>query len=126
MTEEDIRSFFDQVYAGEWDRIEERLAEDAVLDFAGQRFGGRFMGRRKVLVFLKQNQRLFKDGLKFTVHWAGMSGDRAVAQWTNEGTTRTGMPYSNRGVTIFRTDGDKILEIQDYLDTEMITATWPD
>lgn len=126
MREEDVRSFFDQVYAGEWDRIEERLDEDAVLDFAGRRFGGRFMGRRKVLVFLKQNQRLFKDGLKFTVHWAGMSGDRAVAQWTNEGTTRSGKPYSNRGVTVFRTAGGKIVEIQDYLDTEMIAATWPE
>jgi len=126
MTEEDVRSFFDQTYAGEWNLIEDRLAENAVLDFAGKRFGGRFMGRRKVLVFLRQNQRLFKDGLKFTVHWVGLSGDRAVAQWTNAGTTRTGKPYSNRGVTIFRVENDKIVEIQDHLDTELLTETWPD
>ena len=126
MTEEDVRTFFEQVYAGEWKLIEERLTEDAVLDFAGKRFGGRFMGRRKVLVFLRQNQRLFKDGLKFTVHWVGLSGDRAVAQWTNEGTTRAGKPYSNRGVTIFRVESGKIVEIQDHLDTELLTETWPD
>lgn len=126
MTEGDVRAFFDEAYAGEWDRIEARLDENAVLDFAGKRFGGRFMGRRKVLVFLRQNQRLFKDGLKFTVHWVGLSGDRAVAQWTNEGTTRTGKPYANRGVTIFRVEDDKIVEIQDHLDTELLTETWPE
>ena len=78
------------------------------------------------LVFLRQNQRLFKDGLKFTVHWVGLSGDRAVAQWTNAGTTRTGKAYANRGVTIFRVENDKIVEIQDHLDTELLTETWPD
>jgi ketosteroid isomerase-like protein len=125
MTEEDVRTFFEQVYAGEWKLIEERLTEDAVLDFAGKRFGGRFMGRRKVLVFLRQNQRLFKDGLKFTVHWVGLSGDRVVAEWTNKGTTKTGKPYSNRGVTIFRVKDGKIVEIQDHLDTELLNETWP-
>jgi hypothetical protein len=50
----------------------------------------------------------------------GLSGDRAVAQWTNAVTTRTGKPYSNRGVTIFRVEDDKIVEIQDHPDTELL------
>jgi len=28
-------------------------------------------------------------------------------------------------VTVFRLSGDKIVEIQDYLDTETIAETWP-
>jgi ketosteroid isomerase-like protein len=82
-----------------------------------------------VLVFLKQNQRLFQGGLAFHVNWAGVAGDRAVAQWTNEGTTKDGVAYANRGVTVFTLrpglGGAEIVKIEDYLDTERLVATWP-
>ena len=76
------------------------------------------------MVFLRANQRLFTGGLRFHLSWVGVVEDRAVAQWTNEGTTREGVPYANRGVTVFRLSRDKIVEIQDYLDTETIAETW--
>ena len=75
--------------------------------------------------FLKQNQRLFDGGLLFTVSWAGTTGDRAVAEWTNQGTTRAGAPYRNRGCTVFRHAGGRVVEIHDYLDTEILSETWP-
>ncbi len=124
-TEPDVGGFFEALYAGQLDRIEASLADDVVLEFPGRRFGGRFEGRRRVMVFLKQNQRLFQGGLRFHVHWAGRCGDRAVAQWTNEGRTRDGRDYANRGVTVFRIAGGRIAEIQDYLDTERIAEFWP-
>ena len=125
MTADDVREFYDALALGEFARIEERLAEDVVLEFPGRRFGGRLEGRRRVMVFLRQNQRLFAGGLRFTVHWAGVVGDRAVAQWTNEGTTRGGTAYANRGATVFRVQDGRIVEIQDYLDTELLSETWP-
>lgn len=125
MTEETIRDFFSALSRSEIGAISARLAEEVTLDFPGRRFGGRIEGRRRVEVFLKQNQRLFRDGLRFTVHWAAVAGDRAIAQWTNEGITRSGQPYANRGVTLFRLDGDRIVAIEDYLDTERIAETWP-
>ncbi len=125
MTTDDVRAMFDAMGRGEFEPIERLLAEDVVLEFPGQTFGGRFEGRRRVLVFLKQNQRLFRGGLTFHVRWAGVSGDRAVAEWTNEGVTRDGTPYANRGATVFRLAGDQIVEIHDYLDTEVLTRTWP-
>jgi len=124
MCADDVRAFFDDLAAGRYEALEDRLAEDVVFEFPGRRFGGRFEGRRRVLGFLRANQRLFSGGLRFTVHWAGMLGDRAVAQWTNAGTTRAGTSYANRGVTVFRLSGERIVEIQDYLDTERIAETW--
>jgi ketosteroid isomerase-like protein len=125
MGPQEIRGFFDALGRAEIETISPCLDEHVVLEFPGRRYGGRFEGRRRVEVFLKQNQRLFRDGLCFAVHWVGESGDRVIAQWTNEGTTRTGEPYANRGVTIFRIAGERIVEIQDYLDTETISETWP-
>ena len=125
MTGADVRAFFDDLGRGDFSVIEPRLAEDVVLEFPGKRFGARVEGRRRVLVFLKQNQRLFTGGLRFTVTWAGVAGDRAVAQWTNAGTTRDGKPYANRGATVFRLEDGRVVEIQDYLDTEILSDTWP-
>lgn len=102
------------------------LHDDVVLEFPGRRFGGRFTGKRKVAIFLKRNQRLFRDGLVFTPTWVGASGDRIVAQWTNAGVTQSGVDYANRGVTVFRVEGEHVVEIQDYLDTERLAETWPE
>ncbi len=125
MNAADVRAFYDALGRGEIESISERLADDVVLEFPGRRFGGRFEGRRRVGVFLRQNQRLFRGGLAFHVQWAAVVDNRAVAQWTNEGVTRGGDRYANRGVTIFRLARDRIVEIQDYLDTERITEAWP-
>jgi ketosteroid isomerase-like protein len=125
MTVEDVRAFFDDLHGSRLDRIEGMLAEDVAFGFPGHRFGGRHEGKRRVLVFLKANRRLFTGGLRFHVHWVGIDADHAVAQWTNEGTTREGTPYANRGVTIFRETEGRIVEVQDYLDTERIAETWP-
>jgi ketosteroid isomerase-like protein len=124
-TAEDVRDFFAALTHARWPELEERLAEDVVLDFPGRRFGGRVEGRRRVLVFLKQNQRLFEGGLRFEVSWAGIVGDRAVAEWRNAGSTRAGQAYENRGCTVFRLAGGRVVEIHDYLDTARIEETWP-
>jgi ketosteroid isomerase-like protein len=129
MTADDVKAFFEDLSRGDVSALEPRLAEDVVLEFPGSRFGGKQEGRRRVVVFLKQNQRLFEGGLLFDVRWAGVVGDRAVAQWTNAGITKDGTPYANRGVTVFtvRTgpEGERIVRIEDYLDTERLAATWP-
>ena len=125
MTADDVRGFFDALNQGDFDTLADRMSDDVRLEFPGERFGGVFQGRRRVLVFLRQNQRMFNCGLRFSVHWAAVSDGRAVAQWTNTGTTRDGTAYKNSGVTVFRYDGDTVVAIQDYLDTDKLSATWP-
>jgi ketosteroid isomerase-like protein len=124
MTTDAVRTFYDDLMQSRFEALEEKLAEDVVFEFPGRRFGGRREGKRRTMTFLRANQRLFTGGLRFHLSWVGVVEDRAVAQWTNEGTTREGIPYTNRGVTLFRLAGDKIVEIQDYLDTETIAETW--
>ena len=125
MTEREIRACFESLGRGEFDVFLGHLADDVVFEFPGRRFGSRVEGKRKVGVFFKRNQRLFENGLVFTVHWVGFAGDRAVVQWTNAGVTRAGTSYANRGATVLRIEEERIVEIQDYLDTERIAETWP-
>ena len=117
--------FFEALGGGRLAEAADMLDEDVVFEFPGTRFGGLVEGRRRVLVFLRQNQRLFRGGLRFTLHWVGAAGERTVAQWTNAGITRDGRPYSNRGITVFHWRGEKVFRIEDYLDTERIRETWP-
>jgi ketosteroid isomerase-like protein len=126
MLERTTREFFEAVSEGDLERVGELLAEDCLMVFPGERFGVRLEGKRRVSVFFKSNRRLFRDGLRFELSWVGVCGDRAVAQWTNAGCTRAGADYANRGATILSFDEDgRVAEIQDYLDTERLAATWP-
>ena len=120
-----LRSFFDAVSRGDLQALEPLVADKVVFEFPGDRFGGRFEGKRRFLFFMKQNRRLFQEPLRFQVNWAGVADDRGVAQWTNRGVTRDGRDYRNRGVTVFRFVEGEIAEIQDYLDTEIMERTWP-
>ena len=125
MTADDLRAAFEGLGQGAFEPFLDHCHDDVVFEFPGSRFGARVEGKRKVAIFLKRNQRLFDGGLQFTVHWADVVGDRAVVQWTNAGRTREGIDYANRGVTIFRLDDGRVVEIQDYLDTERLAETWP-
>lgn len=125
MTPQDVRRFYEALSAGDAEALEAALAEDVILHFPGDRFGTRAEGRRKVLIFLRRNQRLFDGGLTFRVEWVGATEDRLVATWTNAGRTKSGLDYANRGCTVFRVADGKLVEIQDYLDTHRIEETWP-
>ncbi len=99
MDADDLLRFFDALGQGDFVTVEGCLHEDVALEFPGRRFGGRVVGKRRVAVFLRQNQRLFRGGLRFEVHWAAALGDRGVVQWTNSGTT----PIRRRKATTKRT-----------------------
>ena len=121
-----IRDAFVALGRGDVASLSDLFAEDVVLEFPGSRFGGRFQGKRKVTIFLKRNQRLFRDGLTFELSWVGGTDDRIVVQWTNHGSTLSGIDYSNRGVTVLRIQDEQVVELQDYLDTEQMAQTWPE
>ena len=63
MTGQDLRDLFGALSRGDVTPFSDRLSDDVVFEFPGSRFGATIEGRRRVTVFLKQNQRLFRDGL---------------------------------------------------------------
>jgi ketosteroid isomerase-like protein len=52
-------------------------------------------------------------------------GDRGVVQWFTRGFPRQGGHYKNRGCVIWRFEGTKIVDFQDFLDTEIVSAFFP-
>jgi uncharacterized protein len=50
-------------------------------------------------------------------------GDFVVVEAHGQNTTTKGQPYNNRYCFVFRFAGDKLKEVTEYLDTELVTAT---
>jgi ketosteroid isomerase-like protein len=50
-------------------------------------------------------------------------GDYVAVEAHGENTTITGKPYKNRYCFVFRLSGNKLREVTEYMDTELVTTT---
>lgn len=99
--------------------FENRLSEDAVLDFPGS---GRIEGRKRIISFVKALFRKFPR-LEFSIKDIVVEDDRACIVWTNEGVRVDGKPYSNRGITFLKISEGRIDFISDYFkDTSFVSV----
>lgn len=99
--------------------LENRLSEDAALDFPG---AGRIEGRKRIISFVKALFRKFPR-LEFSIKDIVVEDDRACIIWTNEGERVDGKPYNNRGVTFLQLSEGRIDFISDYFkDTSFVSS----
>ncbi len=101
---------FDAMNSRDLSGLDRRLADDAVFDFPG---AGRIKGRKRIVLFLKVLFRRYPR-LSFRVEETIAEGDRACAFWSNKGESREKEPYSNRGATLIRVRGGRIVLLSDY------------
>ena len=63
------------------------------------------------------------DGpLRLTIHNMIAEGDYVVCECGGESKTKTGQEYNNSYCILFRWSDDKIVGVNEYLDTELVTA----
>lgn len=104
--------------AGDFSDCDALLDEHIVFEFPGN---APLEGKRRTLLFLHALLRKF-PGLTFTVSETIIEGDRACAVWSNKGRDTGGRPYENRGVTLFRFSGDRIVFMSDYFKDTSFTG----
>jgi ketosteroid isomerase-like protein len=105
-----VRILFTALNSRDLTSLEQHLAEDAGFDFPGP---GLIRGRKKIILFLKILFRKFSR-LTFSLQRVIAEQDCACAVWTNEGKDKTGIPYSNRGITLLEIREGKITFLSDY------------
>jgi len=99
--------------------LEKHLSEDAVFDFPGTDI---IQGKKKVLLLLKILFRKYPR-LTFAVQEIITEGNRACVVWTNEGESKEGEPYQNRGVTLIKVSNGLIVSLSDYFkDTSFVRS----
>ncbi len=97
--------------------VEALLDEGIQFDFPGT---APLQGTRKVRSFLRVLWRQYPR-LEFEVHEMIVEGERACAFWTNQGQTRAGDPYENRGMTLVHACAGRIILLSDYFkDTSFV------
>ena len=84
-------------------------------------YSGTYRGKQDV--FARLLGRLGQDldgGLKVTVGNVIAEGDHVVLQFRGQATTRAGAAYDNTYCLVYRFAGGKIVEVTEYLDTDMV------
>jgi ketosteroid isomerase-like protein len=120
-----LTGYFDAFSASDFDRMARYYHPDIVLTFPGKVMGGQYRGAETLKEMFRGVQDMFQGTLRFTCTWAAVVGNRGVVQWFTEGHPRQGGHYLNRGCVILTFEGDRIIDFQDYIDTDIITAFVP-
>lgn len=125
LTPEYLVGYFDAFSESDFERMGEYYHDDVVLTFPGTVMGGRYHGKQTLIDMFKGVQEMFEGTLKFKCIWATVVGNKGIVQWFTEGHPQQGGHYLNRGVVVWTFEGDKIIDFQDYIDTDIITAFVP-
>ncbi|MGH7966603.1 MAG: nuclear transport factor 2 family protein [Candidatus Binatia bacterium] len=101
------------------------LADDVRLTIIGTtRFSGTFTGKATYEQLLRDLTPLFDGRVILTPVNVIAEGDSVVVELRGKSTTATGKPYNNTYCLVFRFANGKVQEIMEYLDTELVTATF--
>jgi uncharacterized protein len=106
--------------ARDFEEFISHFSDESSLVFPGSNaLGGFYLGKKKILRFLQKMFVLVPD-IRFKTLNAISSERLAVIEWLSSGITKKGIPYENRGVSIFEIESGKVKELRQYLDTEKI------
>jgi ketosteroid isomerase-like protein len=125
ISKEHLVRYFDAFSRSDFATMESYYHDDIVLTFPGTAMGGKVRGKQAVCALFRAAQEGFAGTLRFHCTWAGVVGDRGIVQWFTTGKPRMGGDYINRGCVVWRFAGGKIIDFQDYIDTEIVSAFFP-
>ena len=121
-----VQSFFDAGNRGDFDSCFAMIADDIVWTNIGSTcFSGTYRGKDQVMSELIGP--LFgqlKAGIHSTVENLIAEGDIVVAQSTGAAETHDGRPYNNTYCQVIRLRDGQIVEVKEYLDTELVARTF--
>lgn len=106
----------------------ESMAENMQWNWMGSgQWSKSFIGKSEVLNDLWQNVRTtIKQPYKVIVHRIIADGENVVVEMTGQNTTTTERSYDNNYCWICRVKDGKLHEINEYMDTELVTKAFSD
>jgi ketosteroid isomerase-like protein len=87
------------------------------------RWSGTYDGKQAVLTeLLGPLSSLFEGRISLTAHRFIAEGDHVVVEALGSNTTKAGKAYNNTYCYVFRIVDGKVEELNEYMDTELVTA----
>lgn len=118
-----VRAAYDSISAGEVDGFMDRLSDDVKWTFFGKhRFAGTLVGKEDILEnLLGPLSSQLVDGLKININTVVAEGDKVVIEATGESEVIGGGTYNNIYCYVVTVRDNKITEMREYLDTELVS-----
>ena len=118
-----VRAAYEAVSAGDLEGFMDRLADDAKWTFFGKhRFAGTMVGKEEILntLFTPLSGQLV-DGLRLSLNTVIAEGDKVVVEATGQSDVVGGGTYNNIYCYVVTVRDNKITEMREYLDTELVS-----
>ena len=119
-----ITAIMEALSRGETRPFGDAMAEDFTWRMTGTTpWSGNYVGKADVLGrMLKTLREQWASQYKSTPSRIFADGDYVIVETRGEVVTRTGKPYNNTYCFVIRMRDDKMVELTEYFDTELVTA----
>jgi hypothetical protein len=119
-----VRKIIDDMNAGNAQAYLESLADDVRYTVIGSTpLSGTRQGSKEILERIVMPLMEKLDGfIRITPQAIFGEGDLVCVQATGEGRTKSGQAYNNTYCFVFRLRGNKIAEVTEYLDTDLVRS----
>jgi len=121
-----ITEIFTELSKGNDEPFLDAMSEDMQWNWMGSgQWSKSFIGKSEVLNDLWKNVRTtIKQPYKVIVHRIIADGDNVVVEMTGQNETTTDRQYKNNYCWICRLKNGKLCEINEYMDTELVTKAF--
>lgn len=121
-----ITQIFTELSKGNDNPLIESMTENIQWNWMGSgQWSKSFVGKSEVLNDLWKNVRAtIKQPYKVIVHRIIADGDNVVVEMTGQNETTTDKQYKNNYCWICRLKNGKLCEINEYMDTELVTKAF--
>src|ERR1700741_5282052 len=119
-----IHQIFEELSKGNSEPFVASMGDDFRWTVTGTtKWSRTYEGKQSVLVELFGPLRARINGrLRTTAHRLIAEGDYVVVEARGSNTTKSGDPYNNNYCFVFRLAGNRLKEVTEYFDTELVTA----
>ena len=116
-----VQRFFDALNAGDAGAIANSYAPEGTIQTMGNTLISGVFNREQIAQSAGGIFDVFPNGLTFTVLGMVAEGNKVAVEATSEGEHLSGQIYSNEYHFLFEFEGDKVLRLKEYMDTEQVT-----
>ncbi|MEH6592635.1 MAG: nuclear transport factor 2 family protein [Halioglobus sp.] len=114
--------FFDSMQRGDAHAIAEAYAKEGKVVTMGSTLISGSRGKEEIRQFAGGLLEAFPSGLEFTILNMTAEEDRVAVEATSEGLHVSGQPYKNHYHFLLTWKEGRLLEMKEYMDTELVTA----
>jgi ketosteroid isomerase-like protein len=119
-----MQQIFEELSKGNSEPFVASMADDFRWTVTGKtKWSRTYEGKHSVLVDLFGPLRArITDRIRTTAHRLIAEGDYVVVEARGNNVTKSGVPYNNSYCFVFRLSDNRLKEVTEYLDTELVTA----